>query len=69
MSRAPRTLKKQKEFIINFLEENRCLLSGKINHNNLNKINRTWECLVENLNKLGPGKTMRQWKEVGTIIY
>ena len=64
MSRSPRTTKAQKEFIINYLDSNKILLGGKINPCELPKVNKLWERLTNEVNKIGPPKTVKQWKDV-----
>lgn len=64
MSRAPRTTKCQKEYIVNFLEQNKILVSGKVNPFQLTKVNQLWEKMVTELNKMGPSKSIKAWKDV-----
>ena len=64
MSRSPRTTKAQKEFIINYLDSNKILLGGNINPYKLPKVNKLWERLTNEVNKIGPPKTVKQWKDV-----
>ena len=64
MSRLPRNIKAQKEFIINYLDSNKILLGGKINLCELPKIIKLWERLTNEVNKIGPPKTVKQWKDV-----
>ncbi|XP_072379420.1 uncharacterized protein [Diabrotica undecimpunctata] len=63
MFRAPRTTKAQKEFLISFLEENKILTRIKVNPSELGKVHVLWENMVMELNKMGPPKTIKAWKD------
>ena len=64
MSRLPRNIKAQKEFIINYLDSNKILLGGEINLCELPKVIKLWERLTNEVNNIGPSKTVKQWKDV-----
>lgn len=64
--RLQRTTTQQYEGLLNFVKENRILLTGKTKPSEVGKINNMWQKCANHINcqGLGPEKTGSQWRKV-----
>lgn len=69
--RLPKTTKMQYEELLNFVEQNKILLRGKITASKADKIEKLWQEFAVKINAKGLGapKTARQWRKVGNFTY
>lgn len=68
-SRGKKTTKTQMELIVNYLEKNNTIVSGKTHPLDAKQIERDWEELTGLLNSVefGAKKDVKQWKTVSFV--
>lgn len=63
--RGSRISKKQIDILINYIQENQIMLSGKLNQKDQANVSKKWEELANMLNTSGGAKkNVVQWKKV-----
>lgn len=63
MSRAPRVTHEQIQMLVNYLENNRNMLSGKCHPNNTSEIDAHWKKVTILMNTCrGAKKSVEEWK-------